>query len=73
MPKRPQKLKYAKFQKNIRAVLPVKPDVLKVPVPSFAQYGIYAKEAKRITPGQLESVRIAIVRNIGKTKSKSDC
>ena len=48
----------------------MRPDVVPIPKLRFASFGIYAKESWRITPSQLESCRLVLVRGIGKTKGK---
>lgn len=49
----------------------MQPDVLPTPKLRFANYGVYAKESWRITPSQLESCRLVLVRTIGKAKGKN--
>ena len=49
----------------------MQPDIVPTPQLRFANYGVYAKESWRITPSQLESCRLVLVRTIGKAKGKN--
>ena len=51
----------------------MRPDVVPIPKLRFATFGIYAKESWRITPSQLESCRLVLVRTIGKPKGEIWC
>lgn len=67
---RPNRMKYRKCHKNIRAVLPRYPDG-PVPVPKlcFGNYGIYSLESLRIKASQLESARFSILKSMGRRES----
>ena len=52
--------------KNIRAVLPAKPDYVPIPTPQFGTYGIYAMESIRLKGVQIEAARMAILKTIGR-------
>lgn len=64
---RPNRTKYRKSQKNIRAVLPVVPagGVTK-PNLFFGDYGIYAVESIRLKAAQIEAARMAILKTVGR-------
>lgn len=64
---RPNRTKYRKSQKNLRAVLPVVPTegVTKPPL-HFGDYGIYAMEAIRLKAAQIEAARMAILKTVGR-------
>ena len=64
---RPNRTKYRKSQKNIRAVLPVVPPegVAKPPL-HFGDYGIYAMESIRLKAAQIEAARMAILKTVGR-------
>ena len=64
---RPNRTKYVKSRKNIRAVLPVAPPGKVSPPPlKFGNYGIYAKESIRLKDCQIEAAKMALVRTIGR-------
>lgn len=64
---RPNKMKFRKSQKNIRAVLPRYPtEPVPIPKPSFGAYGIYSTESLRITAAQIESARMSILKTVGR-------
>ena len=67
---RPQRTKYRKMQKNIRAVLPAKPDDIPTPTPHFGMYGIYAMESIRLNAEQIEAARMAILKTVGRKELK---
>ena len=58
------------MHKNIRAVLPAKPDHVTVPVPNFGTYGIYAMESIRLKAHQIEAARLAILKTVGRADLK---
>lgn len=64
---RPNRTKYRKSQKNIRAVLPVVPEGGVVP-PSlkFGEYGLFTTESIRLNASHIESARMAILKTIGR-------
>lgn len=64
---RPNRMKFRKSQKNIRAVLPRYPtEPVPVPKLSFGTYGIYSMESLRITAAQIESARMSILKEVGR-------
>ncbi len=68
---RPNRTKYRKSHKNIRAVLPAIPTgPLLAPKLKYGNYGLYAAESLRIRASQLEAARLAIVKSIGRKGTK---
>lgn len=67
---RPKRTKYRKMHKNIRAVLPARPDFVPTPTPSFGNYGIYAVESIRLSARQIEAARMAILKTVGRKQLK---
>ena len=67
---RPKRTKYRKMHKNIRAVLPARPDFVPTPTPSFGTYGIYAVESIRLTAQHIEAARLAILKTVGRKQLK---
>lgn len=64
---RPNRMKYRKSQKNLRAVLPVvPPEGVAKPMLSFGDYGIYAMESIRLTAAQIEAARMSILKTVGR-------
>lgn len=64
---RPNRMKYRKSQKNIRAVLPVTPkEGVKAPTLKFGSYGLYTTESLRLSAYQIEAARMAILKTIGR-------
>ena len=64
---RPQRSKYRKSQKNVRAVLPaVPPGGVIAPALSFGGYGLYAMRSTRLTAAQIEAARMAILKTVGR-------
>ena len=64
---RPNRMKYRKSQKNIRAVLPRYPtEPVVAPKVNFGTYGIYTTESLRITAAQIESARMSILKEVGR-------
>ena len=64
---RPNRTKYRKSQKNLRAVLPVVPPkgVSKPPL-HFGDFGIYAVESIRLKAAQIEAARMSILKTVGR-------
>lgn len=58
------------MHKNIRAVLPRKPDFVPTPTPVFGMYGIYAMESIRLNAEQIEAARFAILKTVGRKDLK---
>lgn len=58
------------MQKNIRAVLPVKPDPVPTPTLHSGMFGIYAMESIRLNAEQIEAARFAILKTIGRKQLK---
>lgn len=54
------------MHKNIRAVLPARPETVPKPTPHFGTYGIYAMESIRLNAAQIESGRMAILKKVGR-------
>ncbi|XP_064383387.1 large ribosomal subunit protein uL16-like [Halichondria panicea] len=64
---RPNKMKYRKSQKNIRAVLPVTPEGgVVAPTLKFGNYGLYATKSLRLGAYHIEAARMAILKTIGR-------
>ena len=64
---RPNRTKYRKSQKNLRAVLPVVPPegVTKPPL-CFGDYGVYAMESIRLKAAHIEAARMSILKTVGR-------
>lgn len=58
------------MQKNIRAVLPARPDYVPTPTLHFGEYGIYAVESIRLNAEQIEAARMAILKTVGRKQLK---
>lgn len=64
---RPNRMKFRKSHKNLRAVLPRYPtEPVPIPKLSFGNYGIYSVESLRITAAQIESARMSILKEVGR-------
>ena len=64
---RPNRMKYRKSQKNLRAVLPVvPPEGVTAPPLHFGDYGIYACESIRLKAAQIEAARMSILKTVGR-------
>ena len=58
------------MQKNIRAVLPSKPDHIPTPTLRFGMFGVYAMESIRLNAEQIEAGRFAILKTVGRKQLK---
>lgn len=58
------------MHKNIRAVLPVRPDTVPTPTLHFGTYGVYAMESVRLNAEQIEAARMAILKKVGRKNLK---
>lgn len=64
---RPNRSKYRKSHKNIRAVLPVVPEGgVVAPTLKFGNYGLFATKSTRLNAAHIEAARMAILKTVGR-------